>query len=92
MYRLRYGLLVLLVAAVAVFVCPAGALAEGRLERPRTVSELGTVDGVAFRSYSGLFVGETSTGNYRVPYELTGPMQPALANAGQARNGKLAPR
>jgi hypothetical protein len=80
MYSVRYGLLALLVAAVAVFVCPAGALADGKLERPRTVSELGTVNGVAYRSYSGFFVGETSTGNYRVPYELAGPTQPTLAN------------
>jgi hypothetical protein len=31
MYRLRYGLLALFVAAVAVFVSPAGALADGKL-------------------------------------------------------------
>jgi hypothetical protein len=44
------------------------------------VSELGTANGIAYRSYSGLFVGDTSSGNYRVPYELTGPVRPALAN------------
>src|SRR5215216_5381456 len=80
MHRRRHGLLALLVAAVAVFVSPAGALADGKLQQPRTVSELGTVNGIAYRSYSGFFVGKTSTGNYRVPYELTGPVQPALGN------------
>lgn len=80
MYRLRYGVPALFVAAVAVFVSPAGALADGKLQQPRTVSDLGSVNGIAYRSYSGLFVGETSSGDYRVPYELTGPMLPALAN------------
>jgi hypothetical protein len=80
MYRHRHGLLALLAVAVAVFVSPAGALADGKLERPRTVSDLGSVNGIAYRSYSGLFVGKTSSGNYRVPYELTGPVLPALAN------------
>src|SRR5215213_2305717 len=80
MYRRRHGLLALLAVAIAVFVSPAGALADGKLERPRTVSDLGTVNGIAYRSYSGFFVGKTSTGNYRVPYELTGPVQPALGN------------
>ena len=80
MYRRRHGLLALLAAAVAVFVSPAGALADGKFQQPRTVSDLGTVNGIAYRSYSGFFVGKTSTGNYRVPYELTGPMQPALGN------------
>jgi Alpha/beta hydrolase domain len=80
MNRRRHGLLALLVAAVTVFVPPAGALADGKLQQPRTVSELGTVSGIAYRSYSGFFVGQTSTGNYRVPYELTTPVQPALGN------------
>jgi hypothetical protein len=80
MYSRRQGLLALLVVAVAVFVSPAGAFADGKLQRPRTVSDLGTVDDIAYRSYAGFFVGETSTGNYRVPYELAGPMRPALAN------------
>ena len=80
MHHHRHGVLALLVAAVAAFVCPAGALADGKLQRPRTVSDIGSVNGIAYRSYSGLFVGRTSSGNYRVPYELAGPVPPALAN------------
>ena len=78
-YHRKHALIGLL-AAVAVFVCPAGAVADGKLQQPQTVSDLGTFDGITYRSYSGFFVGETSTGDYRVPYEVAGPAQPALGN------------
>jgi hypothetical protein len=69
-----------LLAALAALACPAGALADGKLQQPLTASDLGTFDGITYRSYSGFFAGKTSTGNYRVPYEVAGPAQPALGN------------
>ena len=79
MYHRKHGLIGL-IAVIAVFVCPAGALADGKLQQPRSVSDLGTFAGITYWAYSGFFVGETSTGNYRVPYEVAGPAQPVLGN------------
>jgi hypothetical protein len=53
---------------------------DGKLQQPLTASALGTFDGITYRSYSGFFVGRTSTGNYRVPYKVAGPAPPALGN------------
>jgi Alpha/beta hydrolase domain len=75
----KHGLIGLL-AALALLAFPSGALADGKLQQPRTVSDLGTFDGITYRAYSGFFVGKTSTGNYRVPYEVAGPAQPTLGN------------
>ena len=40
----------------------------------------GTFNGVAFVRYSGLFEGETSLGEFRVPYEIVAPTEPELGN------------
>ena len=69
-----------LLAALAALACPANAVADGKLQQPLTASHLGTFDGITYRSYSGFFVGKTSTGNYRVPYEVAGPARPVLGN------------
>jgi hypothetical protein len=69
-----------LLAALAALACPSGAIADGTLQQPLTASDLGTFDGITYRSYSGFFVGRTSTGNYRVPYKVAGPAPPALGN------------
>jgi hypothetical protein len=69
-----------LLAALAALACPANAVADGKLQQPLTASDLGTFDGITYRSYSGFFVGKTSTGNYRVPYEVAGPARPVLGN------------
>jgi len=70
-----------LLAALAALTCPSGALADGKLRQPLTQSDLGSFDGIPYRSYSGFFVGRTSTGNYRVPYKVAGPARPALGTA-----------
>ncbi len=43
-------------------------------------SPLGTFGGVQYVQYDGLFVGRTSTGNFRVPYRISAPANPRRAN------------
>jgi len=55
---------------------PSTASAAGKLQLPSKTSSLGTFDGVEYFQYEGLFVGKTSTGNYRVPYRISAPANP----------------
>jgi hypothetical protein len=52
---------------------PSTASAAGMLQPPLKRSSLGTFGGVTYVQYDGLFVGKTSTGNYRVPYRISAP-------------------
>ena len=70
-------------AAVGLLVLPAfpsTASAAGKLQPPLKRSSLGTFGGVKYVQYDGLFVGKTSTGNYRVPYRISTPANPRRAN------------
>jgi hypothetical protein len=69
-----------LLVALTALTCPTSAFADGKLQRPLTASDLGTFNGVTFRSYSGFFAGKTSTGSYRVPYEVAGPVDRSVGN------------
>lgn len=40
----------------------------------------GSFDGVDFVQYDGVFVGNTATGAFRVPYRITAPADPVQAN------------
>ena len=59
-------------------VFPSTASAAGKLQPPKT-SSLGTFGGVQYVQHDGLFVGKTSTGNYRVPYRISAPANPRRA-------------
>ena len=69
-----------LACALVLLALPATASAEGKLQRPRETSSLGTFAGVAYTQYDGFFVGRSSTGNYRVPYRLSAPADPGSAS------------
>src|SRR5918995_1686396 len=74
-------------AAVGLLVLPtfpSTASAAGKLQPPLKRSSLGTFGGVKYVQYDGLFVGETSTGNYSVPYRIS-----ALANRRPANRGAV---
>jgi hypothetical protein len=61
-------------------ILPSTASAAGTLQQPLKTSSLGTFGGVQYVQYDGLFVGKTSTGNYRVPYRISAPANPRRAN------------
>jgi Alpha/beta hydrolase domain len=63
-------------------VFPSTASAVGKLHPVLKTSSLGTFGGVNYVQYDGLFVGRTSTGNYRVPYRISAPANPSRANHG----------
>jgi Alpha/beta hydrolase domain len=63
-------------------VFPSTASAVGKLQPVLKTSLLGTFGGVNYVQYDGLFVGRTSTGNYRVPYRISAPANPRRANHG----------
>jgi hypothetical protein len=68
--------------ALGLLVLPvfsSTASAAGKLKLPSKTSSLGTFDGVEYFQYEGLFVGKTSTGNYRVPYRISAPANPRSA-------------
>jgi hypothetical protein len=65
-------------------VLPSTASAVGKLQPVLKTSSLGTFGGVNYVQYDGLFVGRTSTGNYRVPYRISAPANPRRANHGTA--------
>jgi hypothetical protein len=69
------------IAVVGLLLLPASAAADGRLERPHEIASLGSFTGVPYSQYEGLFTGRTPTGNYRVPYRLSAPANPELANS-----------
>jgi hypothetical protein len=58
---------------------PASAAAEDQLRAP-TATPAGTFGGVQYVRYDGIFEGETSTGEFRVPYRITAPADSALGN------------
>src|SRR5215204_3489450 len=55
------------------------ASAAGKLQQ-RSETLLGTFRGVKYVQYDGLFVGETSTGTYSVPYRISAPANPRSAS------------
>jgi hypothetical protein len=63
-------------------VFPSTASAAGKLQPVLKTSSLGKFGGVHYVQYDGLFVGKTSTGNYRVPYRISTPANPRRANRG----------
>ena len=65
---------------LVLHVVPSTASAAGKLQPPLKTSSLGKFGGVKYVQYDGLFVGKTSTGNYRVPYRISTPANPRRAN------------
>jgi hypothetical protein len=61
-------------------VLPSTASAAGMLQPALKTSSLGAFGGVQYVQYDGLFVGKTSRGNYRVPYQISAPANPRRAN------------
>ena len=61
----------LAVATLAVVTVPSVAAAAGYIEPPISCEFFGQFDGRTYQVCKGRFVGQTSTGSYRVPYELT---------------------
>ena len=58
---------------LALPVFSSTAYAAGELQPVLKTSLLGTFRGVKYFQYDGLFVGETSTGKYSVPYRISAP-------------------
>jgi Alpha/beta hydrolase domain len=61
-------------ALVAPNDAPTALFVDGRSE------PFGTFGGISFRRHTGFFAGITSLGNFRVPYEIVVPEDPALGN------------
>jgi hypothetical protein len=57
---------------------PLTAIAN--LEPPIRSTPLGTFGDIPYVQLEGLFVGQTSTGRFRVPYKISAPTDPRLAN------------
>jgi len=70
----------LAVATLAVVTFPSVAAAAGYLEPPISREFFGQFDGRTYELCKGRFVGRTTTGNYRVPYELTRLLHPEEGN------------
>jgi hypothetical protein len=68
-----------LALATGALLTPSPVAADGGIGKPR-VTEVGTYGGIAYVQYDGVFQGHTSTGVYRVPYRITAPKDPSLAN------------
>jgi hypothetical protein len=64
---------------VAVFLCGSPALGAGMLTENVT-APYGKFGGVDYVVHTGRFVGSTSTGDYRVPYEIVAPADPRRGN------------
>ena len=69
---------------LALPVFPSTASAAGNLQPALKTSSLGTFGGVQYVQYDGLFVGKTSTGNYRVPYRISAQANLRVDNSHQA--------
>ena len=79
--KLRIGaVLSSLALAAAAVLAPSLAAADGALGPPTTRTSVGTFGGIAYVQYDGIFEGQTSTGAYRVPYRISAPEIPSLAN------------
>jgi hypothetical protein len=79
--KLRIGaVLSSLALAAAALLAPSLAAADGALGQPTTRTSVGTFGGIAYVQYDGIFEGQTSTGAYRVPYRISAPEIPSLAN------------
>lgn len=69
--------------AIALFVLLAVAWArqvDAAVLETESESSFGTFNGVEFIRYTGRFVGVTSKGAYRVPYEIIAPANPWSGN------------
>lgn len=67
----------LAVATLAVVTVPSVSAAAGYLEPPISCEFFGQFDGRTYQVCTGRFAGQTNTGGYRVPYELTVLQDPA---------------
>lgn len=80
------GLTLLAPAAEALPRLPeaaaAGVVADDRNDRlvPGTVTPIGTFGGIRYVRHAGVFEGETSTGPFRVPYQISAPENPRRTN------------
>jgi hypothetical protein len=68
-----------LALAAMALLAPSPAAADGALGPP-LAKPVGTFGGIVYIQYDGIFEGETSTGAYRVPYRISAPADPSLAN------------
>ena len=69
-----------LLASIVLVLTAPSAFADGKLTPSLRTSSLGAFDGVPYVQYEGSFVGKTSTGNYRVPFQLSAPADARLSN------------
>ncbi|MFD3536396.1 alpha/beta hydrolase domain-containing protein [Streptomyces sp. NPDC058664] len=60
----------------------AGVVAVGGDDRlvPGAVTPIGTFGGIRYVRHAGVFEGETSTGRFRVPYQISAPENPRRTN------------
>jgi hypothetical protein len=75
----RFALLALPLALLIVIAGPSQAAADDHLSAP-AATPLGTFGGIDYVQYDGTFEGETSTGAFRVPYQISAPADPSLSN------------
>ena len=75
----RTNLDICLAVVVAVFLCGSPASGAGMLIEDAT-APFGKFGGVEYVVHTGRFVGSTSTGDYRVPYEIVAPSNPRRGN------------
>src|SRR5688572_308770 len=72
-------------AAVLAVVVGSSTLSDARAETPDDIgapqmSSFGTFGGIDYVKYRGVFEGETSTGGFRVPYQIIAPADPTEGN------------
>jgi hypothetical protein len=66
--------------AVVVLFAPSPVAAAGVFDPPVTTQVVETFGGISYVQYSGIFRGQTSTGTYAVPYQITAPADPSRGN------------
>jgi hypothetical protein len=73
------AVLAFLALPAVVLLALSPAAANGVLGTP-LATPVGTFGGIAYVQYDGTFMGNTSTGAYRVPYRITAPANLSLSN------------
>ena len=77
--RRNISVVAAILATLWAGLAASAALASGVLAPP-TASPAGTYGGIEYLRYDGTFAGRTSSGDYRVPYRIMAPADPARGN------------